>query len=65
MALSAQQQKETVVEVTSCPGHEKVRALVNELLVHGLGARSSDVGFEHYIAELRGVVDGLQRGDDS
>lgn len=46
-------------ELRSRPGHEKVRALVFQLLVDGLGVPSTDVHFERPLAEVRGRMDAL------
>jgi len=42
MPLSSERLREIVTELASRPQHEKVRALVYELLVNGLGAKSTD-----------------------
>jgi len=42
MSLSLERLREIVGELVSRPGHEKVRVLVYQLLVDGLGARSTD-----------------------
>jgi len=54
MALSKERPAEIVAELLSRPGHEKVRVLVSELLVSGLGARSADIDFERPLPEVRG-----------
>jgi SAM-dependent methyltransferase len=51
--------QEIVAELARRPGHEKVRALTYELLVHGLGASSSEVDFERPLPEVHGRVDAL------
>jgi len=48
-----------VNELSRRPGHEKVRALVYELLVHGLDVPSSDIDFETPLPEVRGRTDAL------
>jgi hypothetical protein len=50
---------EIVTELSTRPGHEKVRALVYGLLVDGLGASSADVDFERPVPEVRGRIDAL------
>ncbi|KQP36592.1 N-6 DNA methylase [Methylobacterium sp. Leaf100] len=48
-----------VAELTSRPGHEKVRALLHRLLTDALGARSEQIAFERKIPEVNGRVDAL------
>jgi len=52
--------REIAVELASRPGHEKVRSLVYELLVDGLGARSTEVLFERPLPEVHGRMDTLR-----
>jgi hypothetical protein len=59
MVLSARRLNEIVVELISRPGHEKIRALMFELLVYGLGASSTDIYFERHMPEVRGRLDAL------
>ena len=59
MPLTAERLGEITIQLASRPGHEMVRALVFELLVHGLGARSSDVQFERPAPEVHGRIDAL------
>jgi SAM-dependent methyltransferase len=59
MVLSARRLNEIVVELVSRPGHEKIRALMFELLVYGLGASSTDIYFERQLPEVRGRLDAL------
>lgn len=59
MALSNERLRAIVVELVSRPRHEKVRALVYELLVNGLGASSTEVDFERPVPEVRGRIDAL------
>lgn len=59
MALTNERLREMVAELMARPGHEKVRALVYDLLIYGLGARSVDVDFERALPEVRGRVDAL------
>ena len=58
-SLPARRLAEIVVEMASRPGHEKVRALIYEVLVYGLGARSSEIHFERALPEVRGRADAL------
>jgi hypothetical protein len=51
--------RDVVRELSSRPGHEKVRALVYALMVDGLGADSKDVTFEQPVPEVRGRLDAL------
>ncbi len=55
----AERLHDIVLELLSRPGHEKVRSLVYELLVHGLGARSTEIDFERPLPEVRGRADAL------
>src|SRR3989304_8522245 len=59
MPLSSDRLREIVTELASRPRHEKVRALVYELLVNGLGARSTEVDFERQVPEVHGRIDAL------
>lgn len=59
MPLSPDRLREIVSELASRPGHEKVRALVYQLLVDGLGARSTEVDFERPVPEVHGRIDAL------
>lgn len=59
MTLSNEQLREIVSELMTRPGHEKVRALLYQLLVQGLGASSSDIDFERRLPEVRGRADAL------
>ncbi len=58
-SMTLEKQREVVLELLSRPGHEKVRALVYELLVNGLGAQSTEVDFERAVPEVRGRIDAL------
>lgn len=51
--------RDIVAELTSRPRHEKVRTLIYNLLVHGLGAKSTEVHFEYHAPEVRGFIDAL------
>ncbi|MDP2659805.1 MAG: N-6 DNA methylase, partial [Dehalococcoidia bacterium] len=59
MPLAADRLRDIVVELASRPTHEKVRALVYELLVNGLGASSTEVNFERPVPEVHGRIDAL------
>ncbi|MHB8574532.1 MAG: N-6 DNA methylase, partial [Dehalococcoidia bacterium] len=59
MAMTAERLHEIVAELVTRPGHEKVRALIYDLLVSGLGASSSEVLFERPLPEVRGRLDAL------
>jgi hypothetical protein len=59
MRLSDDRLAEVAVEPASKPKHEKVRALLYELLTAGLGAASTDIELEKPVPEARGRLDGL------
>ncbi len=59
MPLSSERLHEIVSELASRPQHEKVRSLVYELLVNGLGAKSTEVDFERQVPEVHGRIDAL------
>jgi SAM-dependent methyltransferase len=59
MSLSSERLHEVVSELTTRPRHEKVRALVYELLVNELGASSTEIDFERQVPEVRGRIDAL------
>lgn len=59
MPLDTERQQEIVVELLTRPGHEKVRSLVYDLLVQGLGATSEQVRFEEQLREVHGRTDAL------
>lgn len=59
MPLSSDRLREIVTELSSRPQHEKVRALVYELLVNGLDASSTEIDFERPVPEVRGRIDAL------
>lgn len=50
---------DTIRELTTKPGHEKVRALVHKLLTDALGARSEQITYEHRMPEVQGRADAL------
>lgn len=57
--LGQERLHEIVAELATRPGHEKVRVLTYELLVHGLGTISGEVDFERSVPEVRGRIDAL------
>lgn len=59
MTLSPRRLTEIVLELVGRPGHEKIRALMYELLVYGLGASSTDIHFERPLPEVHGRLDAL------
>lgn len=59
MPLPIERLREIVNELASRPQHEKVRALVYELFVNGLGASSTELNFERRVPEVRGRIDAL------
>ncbi len=59
MPLSLERLRDIVSELASRPSHEKVRTLVYQLLVDGLGARSTEVDFERPVPEVHGRIDAL------
>jgi len=59
MPLSQERLRDIVFELASRPAHEKVRALVYELLINGLGASSSELDFERPVPEVHGRIDAL------
>ncbi|MFC1977384.1 N-6 DNA methylase [Chloroflexota bacterium] len=59
MSLSSGRLLEIVTELASRPQHEKVRALVYEILVNGLDASSTEVDFERRVPEVHGRIDAL------
>ncbi len=59
VALVHERLHEIVAELASRPGHEKVRTLIYELLVAGLGASSREVDFERPLPEVHGRADAL------
>ena len=59
MVLAIERLIEIINELVSRPQHEKVRALVHELLVNGLGANSTELDFEKRVPEVHGRIDAL------
>jgi methylase of polypeptide subunit release factors len=46
-------------ELRRRPGHEKVRTLLHQVLVQGLGVASEDIDYEHRVPRVRGRIDAL------
>lgn len=59
VALSEDRIQAIVAELVTRPGHEKVRSLVYELLVHGLDVPSAAIDFEVPLPEVRGRLDAI------
>ena len=59
MRLSDNRLAEIAAELATKPKHEKVRALLYELLTAGLGAASTDIELEKPVPEAKGRLDGL------
>ena len=59
MPLSPERLQAIVIELATRPRHEKVRTLIYDLLVNGLGASSTEVQFERPLPEVHGRVDAL------
>jgi hypothetical protein len=59
LPLSEDELRSTVRELADRPKHEKVRSLIFELLVHGLGAPSTQIQFERKLPEVHGRADAL------
>jgi hypothetical protein len=57
--LSDERLLDIVDELARKPGHDKVKASVQELLVDGLGAERSQVLFEQRVPEAHGRIDAL------
>ena len=51
--------EDTVRELATKPGHEKVRTLVHRLLTDALKASSEQIIYEHQMPEVRGRADAL------
>ena len=58
-ALTLQEHDPLVSELSGRPGHEKVRVLLYQLLVDGLGADSANIDFEKAVPEVHGRIDAL------
>ncbi|HEY7550378.1 MAG TPA: N-6 DNA methylase, partial [Hyphomicrobiaceae bacterium] len=59
MGLSDERLSEIVRELATKPGHDKVKAAIQELLVDGLGAERSHVRFEQRVPEAQGRIDAI------
>lgn len=59
MAMDPERLTAVVGQLSNRPGHEAVRALVNELCAVGLDVPNEDVRFEVTIPEIRGRMDAL------
>jgi hypothetical protein len=59
MALSDERLLDIVRELATKPGHDKVKASIQELLVDGLGAERSFVHFEKRVPEAQGRIDAI------
>jgi len=59
MALSDDRLSDIVRELATKPGHDKVKASIQELLVDGLGAERNAVNFEKRVPEAQGRIDAI------
>lgn len=59
MRIDEQRLAEIVGELATKPGHDKVKASVQELLVDGLGAERRHVSFEQRVPEAQGRIDAI------
>lgn len=59
MKLTEADLQRIVGELVSRPGHEKVRTLVYQLLVDGVGLSSTEIEFERPLPEVHGRADAL------
>ena len=59
MPLPSERLQEIVSELATRPRHEKVRTLIYDLLVNGLGASGTEVHFERPLPEVHGRADAL------
>jgi hypothetical protein len=59
MSLSEDRLTNIVRELAAKPGHDKVKASIQELLVDGLGAERSAVNFERRVPEAQGRIDAI------
>jgi hypothetical protein len=59
MSISDHELQNTVAELATRPGHEKVRTLIHKLLTDALGARSEQITYEHRLPEVKGRIDAL------
>jgi N-6 DNA Methylase len=59
MRLSDERLSEIVGELSIKPGHDKVKAAIQDLLVDGLGAERRHVTFEQRVPEAQGRIDAI------
>jgi hypothetical protein len=59
MRLSEERLSEIVGELSIKPGHDKVKAAIQDLLVDGLGAERRQVTFEQRVPEAQGRIDAI------
>jgi len=59
MRLTDERLRDIADELASKPGHDKVKAAIQELLVDGLGAERNQVHFEQRVPEARGRIDAI------
>lgn len=59
MRIDEKRLAEIVGELVTKPGHDKVKASVQELLVDGLGAERRHVSFEQRVPEAQGRIDAI------
>jgi hypothetical protein len=59
MRLSSERLTEIVTELATKPGHDKVKAAIQDLLVDGLGAERKHVQFEQRVPEAHGRIDAI------
>jgi SAM-dependent methyltransferase len=59
MRLSEERLAEIVGELSVKPGHDKVKAAIQDLLVDGLGADRRHVSFEQRVPEAQGRIDAI------
>jgi hypothetical protein len=57
--LSEERLSEIVGELSIKPGHDKVKAAIQDLLVDGLGAERRQVTFEQRVPEAQGRIDAI------
>jgi hypothetical protein len=57
--LNDERLTEIVGELASKPGHDKVKAGIQDLLVDGLGAERNHVRFEQRVPEAQGRIDAI------
>jgi hypothetical protein len=59
MRLNQERLAEIVGELSTKPGHDKVKAAIQELLVDGLAADRKHVSFEQPVPEAQGRIDAI------